>query len=1106
MRVFCIADAVYAVPTLINLMLMLHCLPGAGKPIRSQATAINGKVLVLMLSLFFISPQIFAQQAITGTVSSGDVVLPNVTVQVKGGSASTQTDVRGNFSISASPTGVLVFSSVGYATLEVPVQNRTNLSVQLQQSTSQLNEVVVVGYGTQRRKDLTGAVSSVTADQIAKTPVTTLDQAIQGRAAGVQVTNNDGAPGGGVQVQIRGITSFGVNDPLYVVDGYPVGNNINFLNPNDIATIDILKDASATAIYGNRASNGVVIITTKRGTRNKVQLVLDANASVQSRPKTYDVLNAQQFGELANRLAASDGFTPLPEWSNPGSLTNADWQDAVYQTGLRQNYNLSLRGGSDKVQSSFSAGYLDQKGIVLGSQFKRINLALNLDYNAFDWLKSSSSFKYTRGNNKLPFGTGGQGAGSGIGYLTKLPPTVSGNKLTSEIKDANGNYGFFNPNNQSVRNWGSGPVWGIEQQDQKNLTNTFLASTSLEATILPGLRLKTNIGINVSDYSGYYFSPSDTRAFDQYGTGTQSSQNFYSQSANNTFEWLWENTLAYTKTFGEHSIDAVVGVSAQDNTFRQIGAQGSNLPSDRLRSLQSLPALTNIYGNEVTTGLASQFGRINYSFMDRYLVTATVRRDGSSRFASGNQYGVFPSASVAWRIKEESFMQDVDGVNDLKIRAGYGEIGSQFNAGTFRYLNQYSFGPAADNTGNNGYPFGGQYQQGLVLNALPNPGLDWETSKQTNIGVDAAFLNNALTVTVDYYNKTSSNFLLNIPVPPQTGFPNQFRNVGSISNKGVEVNINYAPKTSGDFSYSIGVNFSTVNNKILSLSKNQDYISNLANLNFSSTGSNNWTEYSRSAVGGPVGQFYGYRSAGIFQTQAEIDALDAIAASKFGAGSYYQPNGGADKTARPGDRKFIDLNGDGRITAADQTTLGSPIPDFFGGVNLQANYKNFDLSVFFYGVAGNQIFNYQQRTLESFASTTGSVGIQNIGLEYYQNAWTPDNPSTRYARINANEFNGNTRPSDVYVEDGSYLRLRNMQIGYTFPSGTVKSVSNIRLYVSAQNLFTITGYSGLDPEIGIPQGNDKDNGQSVRSVTASGIDVGTYPSSKFFTAGLNVTF
>ncbi|MEO7120876.1 MAG: TonB-dependent receptor [Ginsengibacter sp.] len=1068
--------------------------------------------LSTLLVITFFLQSIAQQKTVSGKVTDAATGQPvaGSTIAVRGTTLATQTNTDGTFTLSVnSAAKTLEVSSVGYETQSVAIDGQSSISVSLKSAVSSLNEVVVVGYGTTKRRDLTGSVSSITAKQIEKVPVTTLDQALQGRSAGVQVTNNDGAPGGGVQVQIRGIGSLGTNDPLYVVDGYPISGGINTINPDDIASIDVLKDASATAIYGNRASNGVVIITTKRGRKNGAQISLDANTAIQSKPKGYKVLNAQQFGALAYAHAALDGYTALPNWANADTLHEADWQNAVYQAGLRQNYNVAIRGGSEKVQSAFSAGYFDQKGTVLGSDFTRYNLSANLDYTPKTWLKSSSSFKYSRGNSKLPFGTGGQGASAGIGYLTKLPPTLDGgNLLTSQIKDGFGNYGFFNPNNQAVRNWGGGPVYNILTQDQKNLTNYFLVSTSLEATLLPGLRIKTNVGINTNDYSGYYFTPSDTRALTQYSTGTQSTLNFYSQSANNTFEWLWENTIAYTKSFGQHNIDFVGGVSAQDNTFRQIGGQGNNLVSDQLRDLQDLPSVTNIYGNQTTITLASQFGRLNYNYSDKYFITGTVRRDGSSRFAPGHQYGVFPSGSVAWRAKSESFLKDVDALSDLKFRASYGEIGNQFNAGAFQYLAQYTSGPGANNSGNNGYPFNKVYQPGLVLTGIPNPNLKWETSDQTDIGMDASFLNGSLTLTVDYYKKKSSDFLLNIPVPAQSGFTNAYQNVGSIENSGVEIGLNYGHKTNSGFHYNIGLNVTTVNNKLLSLTNSLSTLNNLSSLGFSTTGSNNWGTYSQTRVGGPIGEFYGYKSAGIFQSQAEIDALNALAAAKYGAGNVYQPTSGPAKSAVPGDRKFVDVNGDGRITANDQVALGSPIPKFYGGVTFDAEYKAFDFSVFLYGVYGNKIFNYQERTLESFGSATGSVGIENIGEKYYQNAWTTTNPSNRYARIDANEFNANTRPSDVYVEDGSYLRLRNLSIGYTLPEGTLKklNITKVRVFVTGQNLFTITKYTGIDPEIGIPQGTDPITGQAVRNVTASGVDVGTYPSSKFYTFGLNLSF
>jgi TonB-dependent starch-binding outer membrane protein SusC len=1038
--------------------------------------------------------------------------LEGASVKLRGRQSGTTTDSKGYFTLQVPEAGgVLVISYVGYADAELPVARATSsLKILLNQLESKIDEVVVVGYGTQKRKDLTGSVSSIGPTQIEAVPVTTLDQAIQGRAAGVNVTNNDGAPGSSVFVQIRGIGSLGSNTPLYVVDGYPITGGLNALNANDIATIDILKDASATAIYGNRAANGVVIITTKRGKKNGVELSLDPTFSVQSQPKMHDVLNAQQWVTLVNERAPIDNIQVLPEWSNPSSLHSIDWQDEVYRTGLRQDYNLALRGGSDKIQSAFSAGYLNQRGIVLGSEYKRLNVGLNLDYNAFKWLKSASSIKFTRRNYKTHIGTGGQVGDSeekGILDLGFLPPTMTGNKLTDKVKDGNGNYGFFPPANVHffLYNYGN-PVYDAETDEIKNENDIFLGTTSLEATILPGLRLKTNFGISTNEASGYLFKPSDTRSLEQYGDpGIQRAQNTYSQYANKSFEWLWENTISYTKTFGDHSIDFVGGVSAQENTFRHMGVKGFGSISDVLRDIGSIVNVTDLVGNQQTYSLASQFGRINYKFMDKYLITGTVRRDGSSKFAPDHQYGTFPSGSIAWRVKEEPFMKDVSFINDLKIRASYGEVGNQDGVGLFQYLAQYSTGGPQIDPGNFGYPFGGSYQPGLQLAALPNPDLKWETTKMTDIGVDVTLLNGALTLTADYYRKESKDFLLNIPVPTQTGFLTAARNVGSIRNSGIELAIDYRKTQSKDFSYGVNFNISTVNNKLLSLTGD---LKTLSDLQLSSDGiglgfPTNWSQFSLTRIGGPVGEFYGYKAAGIFQSQQELDALNAKAESLYGPGAAYQLG------AVPGDRKFVDLNGDGQITADDRTSLGSPIPKVFGGLNLDANFKSFDFNIFFYGVFGNKILNYQRAVLESFG------GLQNISVEYFNNAWKPDRPSNRFTRITNEDNNDNNRPSDVYAESGSYVRLRNIQVGYTLPASLASraSISRLRLFVSAQNLFTITNYSGLDPEIGLPQQYDGARRYGIagpnelsRNVGSSGVDVGTYPMSRIYTFGLNVTF
>ncbi|GAA4903080.1 TonB-dependent receptor [Mucilaginibacter defluvii] len=1052
----------------------------------------NSKCLRLYLSVLLTAFAFLSAHAqgkrVTGTVSDNAGPIPGASVRVKGSTAGTTTTPTGTYSLNVPDGAVLVVTYVGYATQEIPVNDRSTINVTLLSNSQSLQEIVVVGYGTTQRKDLTGSVSSVSADQVAKVPVTQLDQALQGRAAGVQVTNNDGAPGASVSVQIRGVGSLRNNDPLYVVDGYPITGGLNNINPNDIATMDILKDASATAIYGVRAANGVVIITTKKGRKDGVQVALDLNGSIQSRPKTYDVLNAQQWATLANETP----INKLPEWSDPASLINADWQDAVYRTGSRQNYNLAIRGGNEKVQTAFSAGYFDQKGIVLGSFFKRVNLSTNVDYNATKWLKANTSLKYSRQNSANPFGTGN------LLQLAALIPTVTGNKLTDQIKDGNGNYGYYNPVNIYTRSWNN-PVYFIETLDTKNQGNYFLSTTSLEATIVDGLKVKTNLGINASDNSGYYFTPSDLRSQQQYGVASLNALSTYSQNSSNTYEWLWENTISYSKTFGKHSIDFVGGVSEQKTSFRSIGGNGNDLPSNAIRDLSQVKNLV-AFGNQVITTLASQFGRINYKFDDRYLLTATVRRDGSSKFYTGNQYGIFPSASLAWRVKQEDFLKDVNFISDLKFRAGYGEVGNQSGINPFLFLARYGSGGPATSSSNVGYPFGGSYQTGLAFLNLDNQNLKWETSRQTNIGVDLAFLNNDLGLTVDYYRKDSKDFLLDVPTPTQSGTPTQAQNAGSIRNEGFEISLNYKRQVSSDFNYSIGLNVTTVSNKLLSINRNSTFVRNFATLTAAS--GNGWNEFSRTYIGQGIGEFYGYQALGIFQTQAEIDALDANAPD-----GHYQ--GTSAQATVPGDRKFKDVNGDGEITADDRVSLGSPLPKFFGGFNLDLNYKAFDFNAFFYGSYGNKIFNYAARSLESFQASP-FVGVQNVSVNYYENRWTPTNPSNRYARVNYNDdISANNVPSSVYVENGSYLRLRNVTLGYTFPGELAKRlrVSKVRLALSAQNIFTITKYTGLDPEIGQPVGTDTNNpNNQIQGPTVAGLDAGTYPLSRYYTLGINVTF
>ena len=1018
-------------------------------------------------------------------VDKANEPLIGVAVNIKNTSQGSITDFEGKYSIQVNTeNAVLVFSYIGYDKQEIKVGASNVIDVVMHEASIALDQVVVVGYGTSKRGDVTGSISSIDAAEIKKVPVVNVGQALQGRMSGVQVTNNDGTPGAGVQVLIRGVGSFGDNSPLYVVDGYP-GASISNLNPSDIQSIDVLKDASAAAIYGNRAANGVVIITTKRGNADKMQLSVDATVSVQFKPSTFDVLNAQDFASLATEISKKENAPVLDAWANPSGLRTIDWQDLMYRAGLKQNYNLSLRGGSEKVQTSISLGLTNQEGVVRFSDYKRYNIALTQDYKPLKWLKSSTSLRYAYTDNKTVFGSG-QG---GVGRLAKLIPTMTGNPLTDEVENANGVFGFYDKNANAVRD-NENVYARSKSNDQKNISHNLIANTSLEINPFKGLVFKTNFGISYGASSGYDFNPYDDRV-------PTTRLATYRQYASNSFEYLWENTLNYSNTFGKHSIDVLGGVSIQENTARNMSVYGEGLSSDGLRNLGSLQTMRDISGNQQTWSLASQFARLTYKFAERYILTGTVRRDGSSRFMRGNRWGVFPSVSAAWRIKEESFLKDVDFISNLKLRASYGEAGNQ-NIGLFQYQSSYTTGKRSSNYG---YVFGQDktYIDGMVQAFLPNPNLKWETSKQTDIGIDLGFFNNKLMLTADYYIKKSSDFLLEIQMPAQTGFTKATRNVGSVKNNGFEFSVDYRDN-SHDFKYGVNVNLTTVKNKIERLSPGKDAVANLQSLGFPTTGNTSWAVFSMSKVGGSIGEFYGFQTDGIIQNQAEIDALNANARRlNQDDNVWYIASGTA-----PGDRKFIDQNGDGVITDADRVSLGSPLPKFYGGINLSGEYKGFDFNLFFNYSVGNKILNFVKRNLISMGGE-GSIGLQNVGKEFYDNRWTETNPTNKYPRAVWSDVSGNIRVSDAFVEDGSYLRLKNIEVGYTLPANILKkaSISKLRIFASVQNLFTITGYSGMDPEIG--QSMSSSTGVAG-GVTASGVDVGIYPYSRFFTMGFNLEF
>jgi TonB-linked SusC/RagA family outer membrane protein len=1068
-------------------------------------------ILIFLLTICALYTAFAQNKQITGKVTTSDDggALPGVTVKVKGTSQGVTTDINGSYKISAPANATLVFSFIGFTTQEIVVGDNSVINAKLTPDINTLAEVAVVsvGYGTQKRTDLTGSISSVSAATLESMPVTSTDQALQGRAAGVQVTSNDGSPGGNVTVLIRGTGSLATNGnaPLYVVDGYPLdAGGINNINPDDIASIDVLKDASSTAIYGIRAANGVVIITTKRGKKNGTQVTANAYDQFQSKPKELSVLNANQFATLANQQSAIPGndFTTFSGWSNPASLHNIDWQNAVYGNGETQNYDVAIRGGSDKIQVAASLAYYNQNGIVLDSYFHRATVNTSVDAEPAKWLKTATNVKYTYQQGNNPFGTGS------LIQLAQLPPTLDGgNKLTNQVKDAQGNYGFFNPIYTDVLSYGN-PVYAIETNQNQPSNNFLLANASLEVTLLPGLKIKTNGGVNAAFSSDIYDQPTDTRENDQYGSSAKVNYGYYSQTTSQTIDWLLENTLSYDKTFGKHTINFVGGFSGQKTIWD--GMEGSGIPPTNtvIHDLSQVTTLelqaNNPPGSNTGNGqnivtLASEFARLSYNYDEKYFITGTVRRDGSSKFDTQNQYGTFPSGAVSWRAKQESFLKNVTWLSNLKLRASYGETGNQSPIVPFQYEALFvgnrpaSFNPGGIGTSddNLGYPFNKVYQNGFAAEQPANPGLKWETDTQADGGIDMAFLNGDLTVTADYYDRKSKNFLLTLEVPAQTGYQYETENVGSMDNKGLELMIDYQHRVNQDLRFGATLTFSTLSNKLTSITSGTNEISNFGGLTLNGP---QWTTFSETFIGQPVGEFYGYKVQGIIQSQAQINALNAQAQAK-GYAYYYSSATG------PGDFYFADVHHLGAVVAGsaqDETSLGSPIPKFYGGINLTATYKAWDVIAYFYGVYGNKILNYEQNSLESFQNQ-GFVGIQNIGEQYYQNAWTPQNHSNTYPAINANDNTIlNNVPSSAWIQNGSFLKLKNFTVGYTLPKELLAKigVTKVRFYVSSQNLFTITGYKGLDPEVGSQGGN----------ATQNGVDNGIYPSSRFFTAGINATF
>ncbi|MGI4820381.1 MAG: TonB-dependent receptor [Janthinobacterium lividum] len=1013
------------------------------------------------------------------TDSKGEGI-PGVTVLVRGTTIGTSTDASGAYTLSVPEGSTLIFSSVGFTTQEIPVTGaNSSLAVSLKESAKDLGEVVVVGYGTQERQSVTGAVASVSGRQIAAQPVSDASQAIQGRAAGVTVTQNSGAPGGagGTSIRVRGITSSGNNSPLFVVDGFPLpaavdgngqatGTEINSINPNDIESIDVLKDASSTAIYGLRAANGVVIITTKRGKAGVSNVSLDAYVGQQRVWREIPMLNASQFATLNNEARTNGGLALIPKYANPASLgEGTNWLDAIFRPARIQNYAVSATGGSEKARYAVSAGFFQQDGTIINNDFKRFTLrangdiALSKNFRIGNTLAVTHQEEHALNNNNNEF--------SGVIQLAlQAPPTAP-------VYNADGSfYEFTSADNYGEEN----PVTAARRPNIKNNTNRVTATFFAELEPIKGLRFRTNVGTDLLFLQSDGFYPSIVGS-----SKYPASQASLNTSSNYNPSYLIENTATYSNVIAEkHSLTVLVGQSAQQFNYSYVGAGRVGYSRNDLQVLNQGPinALISNNGGNGYSRLLSYFGRINYEFAGKYLFSAIGRFDGSSAFSQENAIGFFPGVSAGWRISEEDFMKGNTTFSNLKLRGGYGKVGNPLNAGTFQYLSTIN----SSNFANNGVPgtayvFGPGVQNvntGAAPTRLRNSNLVWENNTQYNIGLDVGLFNERIQANIDLYTRKSPNLIASVPVTAVSGtVENINQNAASSVNRGIDLAIttaNFVSNSNG-FTWSTTLNFSLYRNNLESLGSGTPYFGQ------STRGGGSVVRY---AAGVPFGSFYGYVADGLFQTQDELAALNTKSPTGF-----YQFSGTA-----PGDIKYKDLNGDGVVNAQDQTYIGNPNPDFTYGLNNTLSFKGFDLNVFLQGSQGNDVYNLNRYYTEG--GIYGSSNASTLALE----RWTGPNTSNYVPRAVAGDPNQNLRISSHYVENGSYMRIKLLTFGYTLPKdlfAKLVAVQRVRVYVSAQNLVTFTKYKGFDPELGNQGGS-------------FGVDRGIYPQSRVLLAGLNIGF
>ncbi|ULQ53279.1 SusC/RagA family TonB-linked outer membrane protein [Flavihumibacter fluvii] len=1005
-----------------------------------------------LLTTLAISAIAMAQSSVTGKVTDSATggPVPNVNITVKGTNRGAIANAQGVYTIALNAgDAILEFSSSGYKTTEVSIDGRSTIDVSLATSSTRLAEVVVVGYGTQAKRDVTGAVASIKGDEIKNLPTSSAVQSLQGRTAGVNVVRNGGSPGNTGSIRIRGTGTINNADPLIVIDGVPAGN-LNSVNPNDIASIEVLKDASASAIYGTRAANGVVIVTTKRGGFELPSTItVNAYTGFSQARKTIDMLDANTLVELKKERYTNDGLTVNPVWNDPSNtVQRTNWQDELFQDGKVNNVDVSLAGGSAKSSFMLSAGYYDEKGIITNSYFKRFSMRLNSDHKVGKRLKIGQSLQLTRSDDNALNTTSAQDGliWSAIRFMPFIP-----------VKYEDGSWGTSKASNEygDINN----PIFTANTNDANNINTRLLGNLNAEYQIMKGLKFKVNLGIDGNHYSGRNFNIIVT---DQTRTTNNNSLN---KSFSESYSLLGEYFLSYSNIFAEkHKLDVVAGYTAQtfDGDYFSASKRDFLNEDPNQRYLDAGQSLGGISGNRYYDALQSGFARLNYDYDRRYLFTATFRADGSSKFAEGNKWGSFPAFSAGWRISQEKFF-DVAFIDELKLTAGWGQLGNQNVAG-LQYLALI---------GNGGrYSYNNNTVVGLTQTRLPNYNISWETAEMTNIGLNAELFNRRLSVGLNYFDKTTRDMLLSPPTIGTVGtlsIPDQ--NVGVLKNSGLEVDLGYHNKA-GEFTYSINANASFIKNEVVKLYD--------GNFIASQTYGRPNEEISRTYEGLPLGVFWGWKTDGLYQTAEDINKDPNIANDSRRTGGLIQP----------GDVRFIDTNGDGMIDDKDRGNLGSPHPSIVYGLNADFGYKGFDLSLFFLGSAGVKIYNADR--MQGIDPTYSF----NMYAETV-NRWNGPNTSNSIPRMTTKRDNRNYRTSDMFIEDGSFLRLKNVVIGYTLKEDLTNKIGigRTRFYITGQNVFTFTNYSGLDPELGYTDGNKQIN-----------VDYAQYPQSRTWIFGANITF